>query len=170
MMNKFKIRRATSKDIPLIRDLCFKIWPQSYASILSKEKIDYMLEMMYSQVSLEKQMNDGSQFIFVYDDEEPVGFAAYFEKTPSIYKLDKIYVLPSEQGKGTGRFVIDYIIGETRQKGATALQLQVNRDNKAKNFYEKLGFVVIDYQDFDIGNGFFMNDYVMEKKFWFLSS
>jgi len=165
MMNKFRIKKATSKDIPLIRDLCLKIWPQSYASILSKEKIDYMLEMMYSQVSLQKQMNDGSQFIFVYNGEEPVGFAAYFQKTPSIYKLDKIYVLPGEQGKGTGRFVIDHIIGEISQKGATALQLQVNRDNKAKIFYEKLGFIEIDYQDFDIGNGFFMNDYVMEKKF-----
>jgi ribosomal protein S18 acetylase RimI-like enzyme len=60
--------------------------------------------------------------------------------------------------------VIDYIIDEIKNKGATALQLQVNRDNKAKNFYEKLGFVVIDYKDFDIGHGFFMNDYIMQKE------
>jgi diamine N-acetyltransferase len=159
------IKKATVEDIPLIRDLCFQIWPQTYASILSRDKIDYMLELMYSSDSLQKQMSKGSQFIFVHDDEDPVGFAAYFEKTPSVFKLDKIYVLPSQQGKGTGSFVIDYIINEIKQKGATALQLQVNRDNKAKSFYEKLGFVAIDYQDFDIGNGFFMNDYVMEKKF-----
>jgi diamine N-acetyltransferase len=157
------IRNATAEDIPLIRDLCFRVWPQTYASILSRDKIDYMLEYMYSIASLQQQMEHGSQFIFVYDDETPVGFAAYLPKEHGIYKLDKIYVLPSQQGKGTGRFVIDHIITEIKQKGATALQLQVNRNNKAKNFYEKLGFVVIDYQDFDIGNGFFMNDYVMEK-------
>jgi len=100
----------------------------------------------------------------VYENEEPVGFAAYLSKGHGIYKLDKIYVLISQQGKGTGRFVIDYIINEINQKGATALQLQVNRNNKAKSFYEKLGFVVLDYQVFDIGHGHFMDDYVMEKK------
>ena len=160
----FSIRRATAGDIPLIRELCFKVWPQTYASILSQEKIDYMLDLMYSSDSLEKQMDSGSQFILVYEDEQTVGFAAYFEKTPAIFKLDKVYILPSQQGKGTGRFAIDYILDEIKQKGATALQLQVHRQNKARNFYEKLGFVIIDEKDFDIGNGFFMNDYVMEKK------
>jgi ribosomal protein S18 acetylase RimI-like enzyme len=160
----FSIRQAAREDIPLIRELCFKVWPQTYASILSQEKIDYMLDLMYSSDSLEKQMDTGSQFIFVYEDEQAVGFAAYFEKSPIIFKLDKIYILPSQQGKGTGKFVIDYILEVIKQKGATALELQVHRQNKARNFYEKLGFVIIEEKDFDIGNGFFMNDYVMEKK------
>jgi ribosomal protein S18 acetylase RimI-like enzyme len=160
----FTIRKATTEDIPLIRELCFKVWPQTYAPILSQEQIDYMLGKMYSQDSLQEQMQNRSQFIFVYEDDEPVGFAAYFERSPSFFKLDKIYVLPSQQGKGTGRFVIDHIIAEIKQRGATALQLQVNRYNKARNFYEKLGFVVVAEKDFDIGNGFFMNDYVMERK------
>jgi len=159
-----KIKKASVKDISLIRQLSFKVWPQTYAAILSSEQIDYMLDIMYSEPSLQQQMNSGSQFIFVYDGEEPVGFAAYFSKEQSIYKLDKIYVLPSQQGKGTGRFVIDYIIDEIKKKGATALQLQVKRDNKARFFYEKLGFNIIEEKNFDIGNGYFMNDYVMEKK------
>jgi len=165
MTDKFKIRKASARDIPLIRELCFKVWPQTYAPILSQAKIDYMLELMYSSSSLEKQMQSGSQFVLAYENSEPVGFAAYLKKSPSTFKLDKIYVLPSQQGKGTGRFLIDYIIGEIEAVGATALQLQVNRKNKAKKFYEKLGFVVLEEQDIDIGNGFFMNDYVMEKRF-----
>jgi ribosomal protein S18 acetylase RimI-like enzyme len=123
-----------------------------------------MLELIYSHSSLEKQMENGSQFIFVYEDEEPVGFAAYFEKGPSVYKLDKIYILPSRQGKGTGKFMIDYIINDIKGKGAQSLQLQVQRQNKARGFYEKLGFVVLCAKDFDIGNGFVMDDYIMEKK------
>ena len=158
------VKNASKENIGLIRDLTFRIWPQTYSAILSQEQIDYMLEMMYSEKSLLKQMNEGSKFIFVYDDEEPVGFAAYFENEPSIYKLDKIYILTSQQGKGTGKFLLDHIISEIKNKNANALQLQVNRYNKAKSFYEKLGFVVIDQKDFDIGNGYFMNDYVMEKK------
>ncbi|MBC7874163.1 MAG: GNAT family N-acetyltransferase [Ferruginibacter sp.] len=160
----FSIRKATLNDIPLIRDLTYKVWPQTYAAILSQEQIDYMLEMMYSEASLQKQINEGCQFIIVYDQGEAAGFASYQEINPAIYKLHKIYVLSSQQGKGTGRFMIDYITSEIGQKGATALQLQVSRKNKARNFYEKLDFTVIEEADFDIGNGYFMKDYIMEKK------
>ena len=159
-----KIRMATSKDIPLIRELKFKVWPQTYAAIVSREQIEYMMEMMYSEASLLKQMNDGCRFIIAYDNNEPVGFASCQETEPSLFKLHKIYVLNSQQGKGTGKFMIEYLLNDIRQKGGSALQLQVNRHNKARNFYEKLGFVTIQEADFDIGNGYFMNDYIMEKK------
>jgi ribosomal protein S18 acetylase RimI-like enzyme len=94
----------------------------------------------------------------------PVGFASYSEVNPSIYKLHKIYILPNQQGFGIGKQVIDYIIDDIQQRGATALQLNVNRNNPAKNFYEKIGFEVVRSEDGDIGNGYFMNDYIMEKK------
>jgi ribosomal protein S18 acetylase RimI-like enzyme len=160
----FNIRTASKPDIPLIRELTYKVWPQTYATILSKAQIDYMLEMMYSEASLEQQMESGCNFLVVYDNEEAVGFASYQCVGDCVYKLHKIYVLPSQQGKGTGRFLLDYILKEIKQQGAVSLQLQVNRYNKAKDFYEKLGFTVIEEADFDIGNGFFMNDYLMEKK------
>jgi ribosomal protein S18 acetylase RimI-like enzyme len=160
----FKIKHATIEDIPLIRELTFKVWPQTYSSILSKEQIDYMLEMMYSESSLEKQMTEeASHFIIVYENDTSAGFASFAETEPLKWKLHKIYILPTQQGKGTGKFVIDYIIKTIRDQNARSLQLQVNRFNKAKEFYERLGFTVIKIADFDIGNGYFMNDYVMEK-------
>ena len=160
----FKIEKATPKDISLVRDLCYQVWPQTYSGILSEGQINYMLEMMYSESSLQRQMEGGAQFIIVYDEQDPVGFASYEEVEPSIFKLHKIYVLPSQQGKGTGRFVIDYVIDEIRKSGASSLQLQVNRNNTAKGFYEKLGFIVIKEIKLDIGGGYVMDDYVMEKK------
>jgi ribosomal protein S18 acetylase RimI-like enzyme len=164
MIPLLSIRNASVDDIPVIRELTFQVWPQTYASIISKEQIDYMLEIMYSEESLKEQMIEGCKFIIVEDEKKPVGFAAYEEIKPAIFKLHKIYILASQQGKGTGSFMIDHIISDIIQLGATALQLQVNRNNKAKSFYERLGFVVINEADFDIGNGYFMNDYVMEKK------
>lgn len=160
----FRIQNATAIDIPLIRELTFNVWPQTYAAILSSQQIEFMLELMYSEISLQKQMEDGSQFVIVYDDKDPVGFASFQEIELHIFKLHKIYILPSQQGKGTGKFLLDHIIAEIKSKNAKVLQLQVNRFNKAKNFYEKLGFVVLYEADSDIGNGYFMNDYVMEKK------
>jgi ribosomal protein S18 acetylase RimI-like enzyme len=159
----FSIRNATIADIPLVRELTYKIWPQTYAPILSPEKIEYMLDMMYSETSLQKQMEEGCEFIIAYDGDEPVGFASYQETAPRQYKLHKIYVLASQQGKGTGRFVIDHILSVIKQLGARSLELQVNRQNKAKGFYEKLGFIVTREMDLDIGGGHFMNDYIMVK-------
>jgi diamine N-acetyltransferase len=159
------IRDADINDIPLIRELCFKVWPQTYSHLLTKEQIDYMLELMYSKASLERQMTEENcRFIFVCDNNEPVGFASFSEIEPAIYKLHKIYILQNQQGKGTGKFVLDYIINTIKPKGATALRLQVHRKNQAKSFYEKLGFTVILEFKFDIGHGYVMDDYMMEKK------
>lgn len=158
------IRKAFPSDIPLIRELALRIWPGTYQDILTSEQLDYMLDLFYSNKALQEQMEQQTDFIIVNDGESPVGFASFGPIDPGVYKLHKIYVLPSQQGKGTGRFIIEYVISEVKSKGAHALQLNVNRHNKAKHFYEKLGFVVIKEEDIDIGNGYFMNDYVMEKR------
>lgn len=160
------VQKATVKDIPLIRELTFAIWPQTYASLLTQEQIDYMLNMMYSESSLQKQMEqDGITFIIIYDEETPVAFAAYNETKPQVWKLHKIYVLASQQGKGTGKFIIHFIVDEIKRQDAKALQLQVKRDNPAQHFYKKIGFEIIETADFDIGNGYFMKDYIMELRF-----
>lgn len=158
------LRRAYEKDIPLIRDMSMKVWPQTYSTILSPEQIEYMLGMMYSEQSLTKQMQDKHEFIIVNDGNEPVGFASFSLVETGIYKLHKIYILPTLQGKGAGKFVIGEIVKAISRKGGKSLQLNVNRNNKAKDFYTRLGFEIIREEDIDIGNGYFMNDYVMEKK------
>jgi RsiW-degrading membrane proteinase PrsW (M82 family)/ribosomal protein S18 acetylase RimI-like enzyme len=158
------LRMAFEKDIPIIRDLSLKVWPQTYATILSPEQINYMLEMMYSEQSLAKQMKAKHEFILVIDGNVPVGFASISLLEQGIYKLHKIYILPSLQGKGAGRFVISELVKAIARKGGKALRLNVNRNNSAKDFYTKLGFIITGEEDIDIGSGYFMNDYVMEKK------
>jgi RsiW-degrading membrane proteinase PrsW (M82 family)/ribosomal protein S18 acetylase RimI-like enzyme len=158
------VRKAYEHDIPLIRDLTYKIWPATYSNILTGAQIQYMLEMMYSEKSLTEQMRQGHEFVIIYDGVEPIGFASVSVLQPQVFKLHKLYVLQSYQGKGTGRFAIREIVNAIKRKGATSLLLNVNRNNTAKQFYEKLGFTVISEEDIDIGNGYFMNDYVMELK------
>ncbi len=158
------IRNALIDDISLIRELTFKVWPQTYSSIISKEQIDYMMEMMYSETSMIKQFKEGCQYVIVYENNDAIGFASYIKKGNSVYHLDKLYILQNQQGKGTGKFVIDHIVEQIKTAGGSALQLRVNRNNiSARNFYEKKEFKVIEEADFEIGNGYFMNDYVMEK-------
>jgi RsiW-degrading membrane proteinase PrsW (M82 family)/ribosomal protein S18 acetylase RimI-like enzyme len=157
------IRKAYPHDIPLIRDMAFKIWPVTYSRIIGMEQVNYMLGLLYSESRLAEDMQNGIEFVILYDGVQPIGFASIGLVEPRVYKLHKIYVLPSYQGKGAGKFIINELITAIKQKGATSLLLNVNRNNPAKGFYEKLGFTVMKEEDIDIGNGYFMNDYVMEK-------
>ena len=159
----FTIRNATADDIPLIRTLAKQIWPQSYEKILKRPQVNYMMRLIYSADALKKQMAEGHQFIIIYNNSIPVGFASYSELEPTIYKLHKVYVLLNQQGRGTGKFAIEQVLAAIQPKGAVALRLNVNRFNKAKGFYEKLGFTVLKEEKIDIGGGYFMDDYVMEK-------
>ena len=162
-----EISKAGIKDIGLIQDLAFSIWPDAYGAILSADQLDYMLELIYSKDALAKQIGSGHQFIVVHDNNIAVGFASYSPKNtadPLVYRLHKLYVLPNQQGKGTGKLLLNFIIEEIKQTGAEVLELNVNRHNKAFHFYTKLGFTISKEEDIDIGNGYFMNDYVMELK------
>jgi diamine N-acetyltransferase len=159
------ITTATTDDIAYIQYIAHGTWPLVYGPIVGEAQLKYMLDLIYSTSSLEKQMKDGSVFLIAEENHDPIAFAAYFLKSPNVYKLDKLYTLPNQQGKGLGKLLINRVIEAIKPLGATSLLLNVNRYNtKAQNFYRHLGFEIIEEVDIPIGAGFFMNDYVMELK------
>ena len=165
MAQQVTIVKASEKDIPAIQHIAYTTWPLVYGLIVGETQLAYMLNLIYSTSSLEQQMQNGSLFVLTKENDETTAFAAYFLKAPNIYKLDKLYALPNQQGKGLGKILINYIIEEIKSLGATALHLNVNRWNtKAQSFYEHLNFKIIEEQDIPIGEGYFMNDYMMELK------
>jgi ribosomal protein S18 acetylase RimI-like enzyme len=158
------IKNATPDNINEIRELSMQVWPHTYTPILGTEQVAYMIDLFYSPDALQKQMEDyRHRFIICYDDDKAVGFASYSEFGPDIFKLHKLYVLPELQNRGVGRFMINHIANELRSEGVRRLRLNVNRYNEsAITFYEKLGFKHHMEEDIDIGNGYFMNDHVLE--------
>ncbi|MCO4293362.1 GNAT family N-acetyltransferase [Solitalea sp. MAHUQ-68] len=154
---------ATSQDIDIIVALADQTWKQTYKGIISDEQIEYMYSNMYTPEALRKQQQEGNTFIIVYENDIPLGFSSFSKTDENIYKIHKLYVLPLTQGKGIGRFLIDSVISEIKPKGAEILELNVNRYNKAKQFYDKLGFKVHEEVDIPYGK-FVLNDYVMRMK------
>ena len=159
-----RIRTATPADIPVIRQIAHRTWPVTFAGILTAAQLDYMLDWMYSPPSLQRQMTElDHRFLLADLDGQPAGFCAYelnYQAAPET-RIHKIYLLPEAQGRGLGRALFDFVRElalEARQK---ALILNVNRENRAVEFYRHYGFAVIGTEDIDIGEGFFMNDYVM---------
>ena len=171
MDETLSIRPGELEDINTIGFLAQQIWPGTYGAILTDEQLQYMLNLFYSPASLRRQMmEDRHQFLIVEHEDEAIGFASWgvasggVAAEPGVYKLHKLYVLPGHQGKGLGRALLQYIFEAIQPEGASLLRLNVNRYNKARQFYEKMGFTVVKEEDVAIGNNYFMNDYVMEIK------
>lgn len=157
------IEKVNAEAIPLIQELTMMVWPQTYSSVLSVEQIAYMLNMMYSKESLMEQMQAGQQFVIAHFNNQPIGFASYgaTEKSNE-YKLHKLYVIITVQKTGTGKSLLWYVMDEIKRVGGNHLILQVNRQNEnAISFYKRMGFIIEQQANFDIGSGYFMNDYVM---------
>lgn len=160
----FKITVAGTADIPVIQLLVEQIWRPTYQSILTPEQIDYMVALMYSTETLTTQFEQEHRFLLLYDDATPIGYASYSNTdTAGIYKLQKIYVHPGYQGQGVGKLFIHHIIDAVKAAGGSILELNVNKYNKARFFYEKQGFTIYEEKDIDIGNGYWMNDFIMRK-------
>ncbi len=162
-----EIKKTGIESIPVISALAKKIWPVAYKYMISEEQIEYMLWMMYSDKSLEHQISAlHHQFIIAYDTDktEAVGFASYSKKendTENTYRLHKLYICIECQGRGIGKSLLNYIIHETSLLGADQLELNVNKRNKAFDFYIKNGFHILRKEKLDIGHGYYMDDYVM---------
>jgi len=164
MRHTIHIRPATVSDVPLIHHLAGATWEPTYSSILSPEQIAYMFGEIYSEAALVRQLQEGQTFLLFYVEEEPVGFAAYSVKdaAAAVYKLNKIYLLPQMQGKGYGKTLLEAVEKEVKSLGAALLDLNVNRHNNAKQFYERCGYREHLQEDIPIGP-YWMNDYVMRK-------
>lgn len=156
------LRKASSADILQIATLAEKIWRAHYTPIIGKEQVDYMLEKMYSAESLLQQQQSGQQFFLAQINGRPIGYLSVSSKENDFF-LHKFYLDTKEQGKGLGKLFFAELLSIYPEM--KTMRLQVNRLNyKTINFYFRLGFVIEEAKNFDIGDGFFMNDYVMVLK------
>lgn len=160
------IFEATVEDFETIRRIAHTTWPVTYGEILSKAQLEYMLEKMYSDATLNVNLNQGHHFLLLEQEKVCLGFASfehgYLGKKCT--RLHKIYLLPETQGKGLGKLLLDKVTTLAKENHSDTISLNVNRFNKAFAFYKKMGFEVVAEEDLAIGNGYLMEDYKMEKK------
>lgn len=155
------ISATRNRDFEIIQKLAVRIWNDHYIPIIGQEQVDYMLTQMYDLDSLCQQNSAGHLFYLVADSEDYLGFASIKETAESQWFLNKLYVDSQKQRGGIGSYMLNEMM---KLHPIKELRLQVNRKNfKAINFYFKQGFKIERVADFDIGNGYYMNDFVMVK-------
>ena len=160
-----QIRKAGVEDFEIINDLAIKTWHDAYDKILSAEQVTYMLDMMYSLAAITEQISiKGHHFLLLSEDDKYLGFASYeLNYLSGITKLHKLYVLPETQGRGAGRLLISKIEEAAANNNNDKVSLNVNRYNSAVHFYLKNGYAKTREEDINIGNGYLMEDFIMEK-------
>ena len=162
-----KLIKATEKDIPLIQDLAKRSWENAYTEILSQEQMHYMLTTMYSEAQLSEHLQNSNYHYYLIFDEVLnsfdgfLGYENHYEENTT--KLHRIYLVPESKGKGLGKKTLEFLNEKVKESGDLRIILNVNKHNSAKNFYESQGYQIYDDGVFDIGNGFVMDDFLMEK-------
>ena len=159
-----KIVLCKIEQLNVVIDLTKKIWPVAYGEILSKSQLDYMIDKFYNEPALRELIQKGHVFYLAQDDNDNyVGFVSYeINSEPNKTKIHKIYVLPETQGTGLGRQFFELVKEKAIENHQSAIFLNVNKYNNAIHFYTKLGFTKVKDEVIDIGNGYVMDDYVME--------
>ena len=168
-MKSYSIIKAGESELNQVHDMAEVVFRHTYRDILSPGQMEYMMDWMYSLTNLRRQLDEGHVYHIAYDDGLPCGYVSVQadgigDDGVPVYHLQKIYVLPSEQGNGLGRLLfdaaLDFVCLQTDRFPAR-IELNVNRNNPAVDFYKHLGMRVMRQGDFHIGNGFYMNDYIM---------
>lgn len=177
----YRIVIATPGDYATIQSIAHATWPDTFGDILSPEQIDYMLNMMYSEAAIVEQIAKGHIFKLLVAAQAEAGAASYadgqvtrfkavgyvsyeIDYLPGTTKIHKVYLLPETQGKGYGKALLQDVEKIARNAQQERLRLDVNYQNNAIGFYEYLGLKKIDRYNTDIGNGYLMEDWIMEKE------
>jgi ribosomal protein S18 acetylase RimI-like enzyme len=158
-----EIAPLSRSQVEAVCRLARRTWQATYPGIISQQQIDAMLADRYAAATIQAQLDDPRHaWRIARLGNELAGFAhAYLEH--GACKLDKLYVDPARQRRGIGRALCEAMRAFARRQQAARLWLQVNRHNtQAVDAYRKYGFAVVEARVFDIGNGFVMDDYVME--------
>jgi GNAT superfamily N-acetyltransferase len=123
-----------------------------------------MINRFYSENALSQLVDKGHVFYLAQDENENfVGFLSYeINSAPRKTKIHKIYVLPEIQGTCLGRQFFELVKDKAKENKQNAIFLNVNKYNSALHFYTKLGFSIVKDEVIDIGEGYVMDDYVME--------
>jgi GNAT superfamily N-acetyltransferase len=156
----FELRLLERDELKVVKALAYDIWPRVYDYMISHEQISYMLSLMYDLDKLQHQWGEGVKFVLLEVEGMPQGFVSFEEKDECTF-LHKLYLRPEMQGKGYGKKMLRVAIDFAVDSKKTSIELTVNRNNKFLNFYLSNGFQIKEEKDFDVGGGYFMNDYIL---------
>lgn len=154
----------TEEEFAKVSALADEIWHEHYDSIIGAEQVDYMIERFQSPEAIREQIRkEGYRYYRLVSQDGPAGYFAYRAAPEGLF-LSKIYIAKKYRGRGYSHKVMEHLEKFAGEYRLPKIWLTVNRNNVSSILaYEKLGFTKAGTQVADIGCGFVMDDYIMEK-------
>jgi GNAT superfamily N-acetyltransferase len=159
----------TPQQLAEVERLAREIWFEYYVPLIGRAQVDYMLERFQSMPAMQGQIAEGYEYFLIEraKDTGAPGAIGYLAIRPDLSEralfLSKLYVLAAERGTGAGRWALTFVETVARSRGLQRVWLTVNKGNPARFVYERLGYARVADVVTDIGGGFVMDDYRMEK-------
>lgn len=162
-MAQFKLAK-TNLDFKTISDLAKSIWTEHYTPIIGLDQVNYMLEKFQSEIAIQNQINiDNYKYYLIIDENTAIGYLSIKNNDDALF-LSKIYIDKSCRGKGLGKIAINFIEEQAKDLNCQTIYLTVNKYNiNSIVAYQKIGFIKTEELVVDIGNGYIMDDFRMEK-------
>ena len=159
-----KLVKLKSEDISTVQQLAREIWEEHYLPIIGQQQIDHMLDLFYATEKIQKELEEGVYWEILYLENEAIGYLVCEVEEENI-QLSKLYLKSKVRGKGLGKFLIDRSKEIAKENNKNSIRLNVNKNNtQSIAFYERVGFLKVEEGVFDIGSGYFMDDFIYEMK------
>ena len=158
------IEVTDQRQIDIVSSLAKKIWTEFYTPIIGRDQVEYMLCTFQSKDAISVQIHtEGCRYFLIEEDGAYVGYLGVQSKDKELF-LSKIYIEASRRGKGIGRKAVQFLEHLASLRNLNKISLTVNKNNlQSIKAYEKMGFTNLGSVVQDIGNGFIMDDFKMEK-------
>ncbi|HBN85230.1 MAG TPA: GNAT family N-acetyltransferase [Clostridiales bacterium] len=161
------IREAVTKeDADALSILAQKIWKEHYTPLIGREQTEYMLEKFQSAEVITDSIQSGMKYYMAFCDDILSGYAAakHVLEGNTVF-LSKFYVESLHRGRGLSKKLLSKVQQFAQEFQSNSIWLTCNKHNSLSlNIYKKLGFEIIDQMETDIGEGYVMDDYMLEMK------
>ncbi len=155
----------TEEQLRTLAVLADAIWHEFFPGIITVEQVDYMVRKFQSYDAMRQQIREGYIYYLFALDGEIIGYTGIHPEEDERLFLSKLYLKKEYRGQGLASEAFEFLVQFCKDHGLGSIWLTVNRYNEHSILvYEKKGFVKVRTQAADIGNGFVMDDYIMEKR------
>jgi len=151
--------------IAQVSELAAVIWPDYFEPIIGVAQVEYMLASFQSIEAITEQLEQGILYFMITHNDTPIGYTAFEVKSDEQELfISKLYIAKTHRGQGLGRMSLSFLEDFANRQKCQKMRLAVNKKNTlAITVYEKYGFTIANDFVADIGEGFVMDDYGMEK-------
>ena len=155
---------SSAAQVAEVARMAHQVWNEHYVPIIGQAQVDYMVAKFQSAEAMQSQIESGYDYFQIRQSGLNVGYAAIrHDAAEARVFVSKLYVLAAHRKAGAGRQSLELIERMARERGAKHLWLTVNKGNPSVRAYERLGFKIVEAMVVDIGGGYVMDDYKMEK-------